>query len=106
LGVIAEMADRVMVMYSGKVVEVADIVDIFENPKHPYTPDLDTDADRLEVIPGNVPDLDSKPSGCPFHPRCDKAGPRCSAEFPPEEMFEGGHKVACWLHKEGGVGNA
>jgi len=112
LGVIAEMADRVMVMYSGKVVEVADVVDIFENPKHPYTiglirskPDLETDADRLEVIPGNVPDLNSKPGGCPFHPRCDKAGPRCAEEFPEEMRISDGHTVACWLHIKGGVGN-
>ena len=112
LGVIAEMADRVMVMYAGKVCEVADVVDIFEGAKHPYTiglinskPDLETEADRLAVIPGNVPDLNSKPSGCPFHPRCDKAGPRCSEEFPAETLVAEGHRVACWLYLEGGVGN-
>ena len=112
LGVIAEMADRVMVMYAGKVCEVADVVDIFENPKHPYTiglirskPDMATEAERLDVIPGNVPDLNDKPGGCPFHPRCDKAGPRCSEDFPPELEISMGHKVACWLYMEGGVGN-
>lgn len=111
LGVISEMADRVMVMYAGKVAEVADVVDIFENPKHPYTiglirskPDLATEAERLEVIPGNVPDLNEKPGGCPFHPRCDKVLPRCSQDFPPEMVFEGGHRVACWLHTKGGGG--
>jgi len=112
LGVIAEMADRVMVMYAGKVAEVADVVEIFENPKHPYTiglirskPDMETEADRLEVIPGNVPDLNSKPGGCPFHPRCENAGPRCSKEFPEETIISDSHKVACWLYMEGGVGH-
>ncbi|MCL2703211.1 MAG: ABC transporter ATP-binding protein [Defluviitaleaceae bacterium] len=112
LGVIAEMADRVLVMYAGKVVEVANVVDIFEQAKHPYTiglirsrPDLETDTGRLEVISGNVPDLNSKPSGCPFHPRCEKAGPRCGKEFPPEKVFSEGQIVACWLYSEGGVGN-
>ncbi|MEF9918529.1 MAG: ABC transporter ATP-binding protein, partial [Eubacterium sp.] len=78
LGVISEMSDRVMVMYAGKVAEVASTVDIFKHPKHPYTigligskPDMSTDSDRLHVIPGNVPNLADRPSGCPFHPRCD-----------------------------------
>ena len=110
LGVIAEMADRVLVMYAGKVCEMASIVDIFENPKHPYTiglinskPDLASEAERLIVIPGNVPDLNSKPSGCPFHPRCDKMMPKCSEQFPPETTISETQMVACWLHAEGGA---
>lgn len=109
LGVIAEMSDRVMVMYAGKVAEVASVVDIFKNPKHPYTigligsrPDMETTSDRLVVIPGNVPDLNNRPSGCPFHPRCDKAMPVCQEEFPPETIFQNDsgeeHKVFCWHH--------
>ncbi len=116
LGVIAEMSDRVMVMYAGKVVETASAVDIFKNYKHPYTlglikskPDIKTDATRLHVIPGNVPDLDNRPSGCPFHPRCESALPVCSQQFPPTVPVGEGHTVACWLHQntatpEGGAG--
>ncbi len=98
LGVIAEMSDRVMVMYAGKVAEVASVTDIFKNPKHPYTigligsrPDMETTSDRLVVIPGNVPDLNNRPSGCPFHPRCDQVMPECRE-----------HKVFCWRYVKGG----
>lgn len=105
LGVIAEMSDRVMVMYAGKVVEVAETLDIFKNPRHPYTigligskPDMTTESSRLHVIPGNVPDLSNVPSGCPFHTRCDKAMEICSKEFPDEIVLEGEHRIACWLY--------
>lgn len=105
LGVIAEMSDRVMVMYAGKMVEVADVIEIFKDPKHPYTlglinskPDMHIDADRLKVIPGNVPDLNNKPSGCPFHPRCPKAMDICKNKFPNETIIKEGHVVACWLY--------
>ena len=113
LGVIAEMSDRVMVMYAGKVVELAGVEKIFAEPAHPYTiglihskPDLATDADRLSVIPGNVPDLSKKPGGCPFHPRCDKAVPRCAEIFPPASSVSEGHEVFCWnyiLAESGGA---
>ncbi len=113
LGVIAEMSDRVMVMYAGKVAEVASARDIFKNPKHPYTigligsrPDMETTADRLVVIPGNVPDLNNRPSGCPFHPRCPEAMPQCSQTFPPETRVDEGegeaHRVFCWRYVKGG----
>ncbi len=113
LGVIAEMSDRVMVMYAGKVAEVASVTDIFKNPKHPYTigligsrPDMETTSDRLVVIPGNVPDLNNRPSGCPFHPRCDQVMPECSQTFPPETVLEKAgeeeHKVFCWRYVKGG----
>ncbi|MDR1598632.1 MAG: ABC transporter ATP-binding protein [Oscillospiraceae bacterium] len=105
LGVIAEMSERVMVMYAGRVAEVADVGTIFKNPLHPYTiglinskPDMTTTASRLTVIPGSVPDLSDKPSGCPFHPRCDRAMPECAADYPPEVEVEPRHNIACWLY--------
>lgn len=110
LGVIAEMSDRVMVMYAGKVAEVAGVDDVFKNPLHPYTiglinskPDMTMTADRLRVIPGNVPDLNNKPSGCPFHPRCEKAMPKCAQEYPAEVSVEPGHQVSCWLYEKEGI---
>ncbi len=106
LGVIAEMSDRVMVMYAGKVVEVAETIDIFKNPKHPYTigligskPDMGTESSRLHVIPGNVPDLSNVPTGCPFHTRCGHAMDICKETFPGETILEGEHRIACWLYK-------
>lgn len=109
LGVIAEMSDRVMVMYAGKVAEMAPVETIYKNAKHPYTlgliaskPDMSIKADRLTVIPGNVPDLNNRPSGCPFHPRCAAAMPKCKEAFPPITHLSDGHQVFCWLHaKEG-----
>jgi len=105
LGVIAEMSDRVMVMYAGKIVEVASVLDIFKNPKHPYTiglidskPDMATISTRLHVIPGNVPDLNNLPEGCPFHPRCPKAMDICQKAFPEDIILEGEHRIACWLY--------
>ncbi len=105
LGVIAEMSDRVMVMYAGKVVEVAKTLDIFKHPKHPYTigligskPDMATESSRLHVIPGNVPDLSNVPSGCPFHTRCEKAMDVCKEKFPDETILDGEHRISCWLY--------
>ncbi len=104
LGVIAEMCDRVMVMYAGKVVETANVSDLFKKPKHPYTqgllnskPDMHTSETRLKVIPGNVPDLNNKPSGCPFHPRCERAMDICKTGFP-TDTTDGSTTVACWLY--------
>jgi len=109
LGVIAEMSDRVMVMYAGKVAEVATTEEIFKNPKHPYTigligskPDLSTESNRLHVIPGNVPDLNNRPSGCPFHPRCEHAMDKCKTTFPSEEILDNGHLITCWLFSKEG----
>ena len=105
LGVISEMSDRVMVMYAGKVVEVAPALDIFKNPKHPYTiglisskPDMSTESTRLHVIPGNVPDLSNLPEGCPFSPRCDKVMDICYNSFPREKVLDGEHRISCWLY--------
>lgn len=105
LGVISEMADRVVVMYGGKVCEVADTDVLFEHAMHPYTqglihsrPTSDYDGDRLQVIPGNVPSLNDKPAGCPFHPRCPYAVKQCGEAFPPEKVYPDGHRVSCWKY--------
>ena len=103
LGVISEIADRVVVMYGGKVCEIAQTEQLFENPMHPYTigliqsrPGEDFEGDRLPVIPGNVPSLNNKPEGCPFHPRCRYATEECRKGFPSGEEAEEGHQVFCW----------
>lgn len=107
LGVIAEMSDRVMVMYAGKIVEVSTTENIFKNPKHPYTiglisskPDMATTSTRLHVIPGNVPDLNNLPVGCPFYPRCSHVMDECKVSFPKEVMLEQDHLVACYLYSK------
>jgi peptide/nickel transport system ATP-binding protein/oligopeptide transport system ATP-binding protein len=107
LGVISEMSDRVAVMYGGHVCECADTDTLFENPKHPYTEGLissrphgNMTSDRLVVIPGNVPSLDNKPTGCPFHPRCADAMECCKESFPDTVELDNGHTVACWKYKE------
>lgn len=103
LGVIAEVSDRVLVMYAGKIVEVAPVNEIFRLPLHPYSkglinskPDMTTHKYRLSVIPGNVPDLSQIPSGCPFHPRCDKALDICKIKFPETVSIDDRHQVNCW----------
>ncbi len=110
LSVIAEMADRVMVMYAGKVVELADVNTIFENPLHPYTrgligsrPDLHTNSKRLTVIPGNVPDLSDLPAGCSFGPRCAYCAKKCGEGMPELVEVEPNHWVRCFY--PGGVKN-
>lgn len=103
LGVISEIADRVVVMYGGKVCEIARTEQLFENPMHPYTigliqsrPGEDFVGDRLPVIPGNVPSLNNKPEGCPFHPRCRYATEECKKDFPSGKEAEEGHQIFCW----------
>ena len=110
LSVIAEMADRVAVMYAGKVVEQADVTTLFHNPKHPYTqgliasrPTLELEQERLQFIRGSVPNPLQMPGGCPFHPRCDHAMPKCSVAAPPKTMIDERHSVRCWLHETQGV---
>ncbi|HSH35391.1 ABC transporter ATP-binding protein [Schnuerera sp.] len=102
LGVIAEMADHVIVMYSGKVVEDAPITELFKNPKHPYTiglmgsiPSLVKEGQRLETIPGAVPNPLYLPKGCYFHPRCKFATDECREGQPELREIAPGHKVAC-----------
>jgi peptide/nickel transport system ATP-binding protein len=113
LGVVAETAQRVIVMYAGKKVEEADVDALFAQPLHPYThgllasiPRLEIMAgrnsgsiDRLKEIPGMVPALNSLPAGCAFAPRCSFADDRCRTQFPPYEQLRPGHWAACW-HSE------
>jgi peptide/nickel transport system ATP-binding protein/oligopeptide transport system ATP-binding protein len=103
LGVVAETAHHVSVMYAGRIVEEADVLELFDNPLHPYTVGLFRSRPTLEhrgplaVIPGTVPSPLAIPAGCPFHPRCPLAdGARCSSERPPLEAKGAGHSVACW----------
>jgi len=107
LGLIAEICDRVCVMYAGQIAEVGDVVDIFNHPLHPYTKGLMNaihnigDKKELEEIKGNVPILLHPPSGCRFHPRCDKAIEKCSQQRPELFEIEPGHEIYCWLYQEG-----
>lgn len=102
LGIVAEICDKVAIMYAGRVVEYAGKRELFTNPTHPYTiglfnsvPDLDDDIERLNVIPGLMPDPMDLPSGCTFHPRCPYAVPECSAQKPEVIEMAPGHLVAC-----------
>jgi oligopeptide/dipeptide ABC transporter ATP-binding protein len=104
LGVIAEMSEKVIVMYAGHIVEQADVRSLFRNPLHPYTkglliskPDLNEGGTRLHVIPGNVPNLLKRPSGCQFHPRCEYVMDRCKTELPPLFDMGDGRQARCWL---------
>lgn len=106
LGVVAEMAENVLVMYAGKVVEYADVKTIFKNPKHPYTigllgsiPRLDQPKEKLYVIEGMVPNPFNMPSGCRFHPRCPDAREICKAKEP-ELLRLNGQQVRCWKYTD------
>lgn len=108
LGVVANMADRITVMYAGRICESASAKSIFSNPTHPYTmallqtiPRVDQSytglgAKRLTVVPGRIPNLIHPPSGCRFHPRCSEAEKGCSQEVPNLKAIEDGHFVSCW----------
>ncbi|MEZ5935632.1 MAG: ABC transporter ATP-binding protein [Alphaproteobacteria bacterium] len=105
MGVIAETADRVAVMYAGRIVEIGTVEEIITSPRHPYTtgligsiPSLRHDALELQQIDGSMPRLNAMPAGCAFHPRCTHAGPRCREARP----SLGQSRVACWLD-QGGV---
>jgi len=108
LGVIAEAAESVAVMYAGKIVEYSNVVNLFENPKHPYTRGLMTSLPRingggtykkrLEVIPGMVPGLSDLPKGCRFSPRCKYIMPACTEEYPILKEDTEGHLVSCWMY--------
>ena len=94
-------------MYGGKVCEQADVKTLFTAPCHPYTrglidshPSPDYQGERLKVIPGSVPTLKKMPAGCPFHNRCSKACDLCEATFPPFEVVEGNHSLACYNWKD------
>jgi peptide/nickel transport system ATP-binding protein len=111
LGVVAQTAQRVIVMYAGRKVEETDVETLFANPRHPYTrglmasiptvpsPSANTDV-RLVEIPGMVPSLTKLPKGCAFAPRCQLAVARCREEYPPLQDWGGGHLAACWRAAE------
>ena len=105
-GIVARMCDRVAVMYAGKIVEQSDVVQLFDNPAHPYTeallqsvPDLDTNVDVLPSIEGQPPSLDNLPEGCSFAPRCPYVFDKCS-EYPPEFSVVGDQVARCWRYHD------
>ncbi|HEY4100017.1 MAG TPA: ABC transporter ATP-binding protein [Gemmatimonadales bacterium] len=104
LGIVAGRADRVLVMYAGRIVESAPTAQLFAHPAHPYTqglfasiPRLDAGATRLTPIRGSVPRPDQWPPGCRFNPRCPVAIPRCTVERPPLDEVAPGQRAACWV---------
>ena len=108
MGVIAETADRVAVMYAGRIAEIGPVAEVIHRPQHPYTvglmgsiPSMEHETERLAQIEGSMPRLTEIPSGCAFHPRCEKTFERCSRERP-ELMPAGTSQAACWLHDAGG----
>ena len=108
LGVVAEIAKRVMVMYAGEIVESGPVLDLFRSPLHPYTIGLmksiptlkptQGKLSKLNEISGVVPSLSQIPSGCPFHPRCPSAETRCKTEKPKLKKIANEYSVSCWLH--------
>jgi oligopeptide/dipeptide ABC transporter ATP-binding protein len=118
LGVVAENADRVGVMYAGRIVEESPVKQLFHEPRHPYTRGLlrsvprrapragegGSDVRRLETLPGSVPDPADPPLGCRFHPRCVERVEPCAAEEPPEIAGPDGRRVVCFLHAPAGEG--
>jgi oligopeptide/dipeptide ABC transporter ATP-binding protein len=107
LGVIAQLADRVAVMYAGRIVEDAPVAEILDAPRHPYTralvasiPRLNEWHERLPTIEGTPPRLRDEPCGCAFEPRCASRIPRCTQERPPLVELSAGHAVACWVARE------
>ena len=102
LGVVAEMCDEVATVYAGHVVEKGPVMDVYLHPAHPYTiglfgalPVMNADSDRLQPIPGMMPDPANLPEGCPFAPRCQYATQKCQTEMPPLRELSNGHCVAC-----------
>jgi oligopeptide/dipeptide ABC transporter ATP-binding protein len=105
MGIVAELADRIAVMYAGKLVEVAEAVALYDRPLHPYTqgllksiPNISLEEQKLEIMPGSPPDLIEPPTGCNFHPRCPHAMEKCSSVEPLMKELENGHRAACWLY--------
>ena len=112
LGVVAEMADYVVVMYAGRAIEQGTVREIFHNPKHPYTiglqkskPTMDSDSDQLFNIPGNVPNPVNMPNHCYFKERCSKCTQKCSGQYPGMVQLSPTHFVACHLYTEEGENN-
>jgi peptide/nickel transport system ATP-binding protein len=107
MGVIAETADRVAVMYAGRIAEIGPVADVIHRPQHPYTvglmgsiPSMEHEMARLTQIEGSMPRLTEIPAGCAFHPRCEKVFARCSRERP-DLIPAGASQAACWLHDAG-----
>jgi oligopeptide/dipeptide ABC transporter ATP-binding protein len=103
-GIVAANADRVAVMYAGKIVEIGSTLDVFNDPAHPYTrallrclPDVNFNRGRLVEIGGQPPDLSRLPPGCPFAPRCPERQPVCETEYPPAVSVDNGHVAHCWV---------
>ena len=103
-GIVAANADRVAVMYAGRIVEIGTTVQVFDNPGHPYTqallsclPDVELRRHQLIEIGGQPPDLASLPPGCPFAPRCPRRQPVCDEAYPPAVTLEDGHVAHCWV---------
>ena len=108
LGIVAELCDRVYVMYAGRIVESGTVFQIFDDPIHPYTKGLldsvlsiDEFKEELVTIEGTVPQLIDPPPGCRFHPRCNYAMEICRKEVPSMKEHSQEHRLACWLHEEG-----
>lgn len=111
LGVVAEMADYVVVMYAGKIVEQGTAMDIYNNPKHPYTigllkskPVVNKHTERLYSISGQVPNPVNMPNYCYFKSRCEKSFDKCSGDYPSLNDLGDGHKVSCWLYDKDAKG--
>jgi len=105
LGIVADICDKVAIMYAGNIVEYAEKRELYRNPKHPYTiglfnslPDIKSDVDSLKPIKGLMPDPRTLPPGCPFHPRCDMAKPECSEKAPRNSELNANHTVKCLLY--------
>jgi peptide/nickel transport system ATP-binding protein len=110
LGVVSEVADKIVVMYGGQVVEQSPVDDLFEEPLHPYTvglmnsiPAIEGDIERLQSIEGNVPSPENMPKGCRFAPRCSKAFDRCFAEAPQLKQMDKERAVRCFLYDDEGA---
>ncbi|MGY6411290.1 MAG: ABC transporter ATP-binding protein [Alkalilacustris sp.] len=110
MGVIAETADRVAVLYAGRMAEIGPVADVIKAAEHPYTsglmgsiPTLSQTADRLTQIPGSMPRLDAIPRGCAFNPRCPRVMPHCRTDLPPLTPRAQGRQVACWLYAPAGA---
>ena len=104
IGIVAQMADRVTVMYGGRLAETGSVEAVFADPRHPYTqglltsiPNIKLDQPELHTMPGAPPDLVVPPCGCVFHPRCPRAMDKCRREIPPS-FKDNGHFAACWLY--------
>jgi len=105
MSTVAEIADRIVVMYGGRLAEAGSVLEIFDHPKHPYTigllnclPSISSQKDRLTPIPGMIPSLINPPEGCVFYPRCPQCLPICSQQRPGEVAISGEHIIACHLY--------